>query len=98
MTTSPTVFVVLAIIHYVVASAFWATLASFLAEQFPTAIRARSVSTSYSNGRLFSVLVPIGLGAIAMKTGLVTAIVFAAMLYVIAMVGAFLLCDGKELV
>jgi MFS family permease len=46
MTTSPTVFVVLAIVHYVIASAFWATLASFLAEQFPTAIRARGVSSS----------------------------------------------------
>jgi predicted MFS family arabinose efflux permease len=97
MPTSPTMFVVLAVFHYVVVSAFWATLASFLAEQFPTAIRARGVSTSYSNGRVFSVLVPIGLGAIAMKTGLVTAIVFAAMLYMIAMVGAFLLRDGEEL-
>ena len=97
VTTSPTVFVVLAIVHYVVASAFWATLASFLAEQFPTAIRARGVSTSYSNGRVFSVLVPIGLGAIAMRTGLVTAIVFAALLYLVAMVGAFLLRDEKEL-
>ena len=97
LTTSPTVFVILAIVHYVIASAFWATLASFLAEQFPTAIRARGVSSAYSTGRLFSVVVPIALGAVAMKTGLVTAIIFAALLYVIAMFGALMLRDGKEL-
>jgi hypothetical protein len=43
------------------------------------------------------VIVPIALGAVAMKTGLVTAIVFAAMLYLVAMFGAFMLRDGKEL-
>lgn len=96
-TTSPTLFFVLAIIHYVVASMFWATLASFLAEQFPTSIRAVGVSSSYSTGRLFSVVVPIALGAVAMTTGLITAIIFAALLYVIAMFGAFMLRDQKEL-
>ena len=97
MTTGPVVFFILAIVHYVIASAFWATLASFLAEQFPTQIRALGVSSSYSTGRLFSILVPIALGAIAMTTGLIPAIIFAAMFYLIAMVGALLLRDGKEL-
>lgn len=97
MTTTPTVFFVLAIVHYVVASMFWATLASFLAEQFPTPIRAVGVSSSYSTGRVFSLIVPIALGAIAMKTGLIPAIIFAAGFYVIAMFGAFMLRDGKEL-
>jgi MFS family permease len=95
--TSPEAFFALAVIHYVIASAFWATLASFLAEQFPTPIRAVGVSGSYSTGRLFSVLVPIALGAVAMTTGLVAAIIFAAGLYLIAMFGAFMLRDGKEL-
>ncbi|HET7501954.1 MAG TPA: hypothetical protein VFK02_13145 [Kofleriaceae bacterium] len=37
------------------------------------------------------------LGAAAMTIGLITAIVFAAVLYLIAMFGAFMLEDGKEL-
>jgi MFS family permease len=97
MTTSPTMFVVLAIVHYVAASAFWATLASFLAEQFPTSIRAVGVSSSYSTGRLFSILVPIALGVVAMKTGLMAAIIFSGLLYLVAMAGALMLRDGKEL-
>lgn len=36
------------------------------------------------------------MATVAMKTGLVTAIIFAAMLYVVAMFGAFMLRDGKE--
>jgi MFS family permease len=95
--TGPTAFFALAVVHYIIASAFWATLASFLAEQFPTSIRALGVSSSYSTGRLFSVLVPIALGAIAMTTGLIPAIIFAAMFYLIAMFGAVMLRDGKEL-
>jgi MFS family permease len=95
--TGPAVFFVLAIVHYLIASAFWATLASFLAEQFPTSIRALGVSSSYSTGRLFSLLVPIGLGAVAMHTGLMAAIIFAAVFYLIAMFGAVMLRDGKEL-
>ena len=95
--TGPAVFFALAIVHYLVASAFWATLASFLAEQFPTSIRALGVSSSYSTGRVFSLLVPIGLGAVAMHTGLMAAIVFAAVFYLIAMFGALMLRDGKEL-
>ena len=95
--TGPAMFFALAILHYLIASAFWATLASFLAEQFPTAIRALGVSSSYSTGRLFSLLVPLGLGAIAMHTGLMAAIIFAAVFYLIAMFGAVMLRDGKEL-
>jgi predicted MFS family arabinose efflux permease len=95
--TGPTLFFALAVVHYVIASAFWATLASFLAEQFPTPIRAVGVSSSYSTGRLFSVLVPIALGAVAMKTGLIAAIIFAALFYLIAMFGAFMLRDEEEL-
>lgn len=97
MTTGPTLFFALAVVHYIVASAFWATLASFLAEQFPTSIRAVGVSSSYSTGRLFSLLVPIALGVVAMKTGLIAAIIFAAIFYLVAMVGAFMLRDAKEL-
>lgn len=95
--TGPALFFALAIVHYVIASAFWATLASFLAEQFPTSIRALGVSSSYSTGRLFSVMVPIALGAVAMRTGLIGAIVVAAVFYLIAMFGAVMLRDGKEL-
>jgi MFS family permease len=95
--TGPELFFALAVTHYIVASIFWATLASFLAEQFPTNIRAVGVSSSYSTGRVFSVVVPIALGAIAMKTGLVGAIIFAAFFYVIAMGGAWMLRDNKEL-
>jgi MFS family permease len=95
--TGPTAFFALAVVHYLIASAFWATLASFLAEQFPTAIRALGVSSSYSTGRVFSLLVPIGLGAVAMHTGLMAAIVFAAVFYLIAMFAAMMLRDGKEL-
>lgn len=97
MTTTPAVFVVLAVVHYIVASVFWATLASFLAEQFPTNIRAVGVSSSYSTGRLFSILVPIALGAVAMTSGLITAIVCASAFYLIAMFGASMLRDHKEL-
>jgi MFS family permease len=93
----PVTFFALAVVHYVIASAFWATLASFLAEQFPTTIRALGVSSSYSTGRLFSLVVPIALGAIAMSTGLIPAIIFAAVFYLIAMFGALMLRDGQEL-
>jgi MFS family permease len=96
-TTGPTAFVVLALLHTVVASMFWATLASFLAEQFPTNIRALGVSSSYSTGRLFSTLIPIILGAVAMSSGLIAAIIFAALFYLLAMVGAFFLRDNTEL-
>lgn len=97
ISTGPVLFFVLAFVHYVIASTFWATLASFLAEQFPTPIRALGVSSSYSTGRVFSVAVPIALGAIAMTTGLIPAIIFAAMFYLIAMFGALMLREGKEL-
>ena len=92
-----TAFFWLGMIHYVVASAFWASLASFLAEQYPTYIRALGVSSSYSTGRLFSLLVPMVLGAVAMKTGLLGAITFGAIFYIIAMAATFMLKETRGL-
>jgi MFS family permease len=97
MTRDLTLFLWLGVLYHAVGSVFWATLPAFLAEQFPTHIRAFGVASSYSLGRFIVVIVPMALGAAAMKTGLTAAIAFMAIFYVIAMFATFMLRDNKIL-
>lgn len=89
-------FWVLGLTHWAMASAMWAGLAAFVAEQFPTTIRALGLASAFATGRAVVVFVPMALGAAAMSTGLATAIAFVAVFYLIAACGALMLQDVKQ--
>jgi len=76
---------------------FWATLPAFVAEQFPTNIRAFGTSTSYHAGRFVSTQIPMALGAAAMKYGPSGAIAFMAVFYLIASAATFMLRDRANI-
>jgi MFS family permease len=86
----------LGLIHWAMASAMWAGLAAFVAEQFPTSIRALGLSSAFATGRAVVVFVPMALGAAAMSTGLTTALAFVAVFYLIAACGALMLKDESK--
>jgi MFS family permease len=97
MTTDMTLFLWLGVLYHAVGATFWATLPAFIAEQFPTNIRAFGTSTSYSAGRFASTLIPMALGAAAMKYGLSGAIAFMAVFYLIASAATFMLRDRANI-
>lgn len=97
MTTDLTLFLWLGVLYHAVGATFWATLPAFVAEQFPTNIRAFGTSTSYSAGRFASTLIPMALGVAAMKVGLAVAIAFMAVFYLVASAATFMLRDRKNI-
>ena len=97
MTADLTLFLWLGVLYHAVGATFWATLPAFVAEQFPTNIRAFGTSTSYSAGRFASTLIPMALGAAAMKVGLAVAIAFMAVFYLVAAAATFMLRDRKNI-
>jgi len=93
----PQVFFLMGLLAWVTASAMWAGFGAYLAEQFPTNIRAVGVSSSFAIGRGVMSFVPMALGAAATATAsLATVIGYMAVFYLIAGVGAFMLHDSTE--
>lgn len=94
----PQAFFVMGLLAWVTASAMWAGFGAYLAEQFPTNIRAVGVSSSFAIGRGVMSFVPMALGAAATATAsLATVIGYMAVFYLVAGFGAFMLRDSKEL-
>ena len=88
-----TMFFVWGWIYQVTSSVLWAILGAYLAEQFPTNIRAVGTASAFSTGRLISTLVPFVMGAIAMAIGLTATLGLIAIFYIIGMLGVVMLRD-----
>ena len=97
LTSDMTLFLWLGVLYHAVGATFWSTLPAFIAEQFPTNVRAFGTSTSYSAGRFASTVIPMALGAAAMAYGLSTAIACMAVFYVIASIATFMLRDKANI-
>ena len=93
---SDMMFLILGSLNSICASVVWGILSAYLVEQFPTNIRVVAVATGYSTGRLISTIVPVGMGAIAMKVGLVTVISATSVFYIICMAGVLMLSDSRK--
>ncbi|MBI5259341.1 MAG: MFS transporter [Burkholderiales bacterium] len=92
------VFFILGLVHWATATAMWAGFGAYLAEQFPTNIRAVGVASSFSVGRGVMSFVPMALGAAATATAsLTTAIGYLAVFYFVAAIGAYLLRETADL-
>ena len=93
----PQVFFIMGLLAWVTASAMWAGFGAYLAEQFPTNIRAVGVSSSFAVGRGVMSFVPMALGAAATATASLTTVIgYMAVFYLIAGVGAFMLRDSTD--
>jgi MFS family permease len=90
---SPTLFWTLGLLHWAMASAMWAGLAAFVAEQFPTDIRALALGSAFSTGRIVVVFVPMALGAVAMSSGMATVMAFVGVFYGVAAFAALKLSN-----
>jgi len=90
-----TMFFVWGWIYQVTSSVLWAILGAYLAEQFPTNIRAVGTAASYSTGRLISTLVPFVMGAVAMQIGLTATLGVITIFYIIGMLGVLMLRDMR---
>ncbi len=78
------------------ASGLWAGFGAYIAEQFPTHVRAVGVASSFATGRAVVVFVPMVLGAAATATAsLATVIGFIGVFYFICGVFAFLLKENQ---
>lgn len=94
----PKIFFIMGLVHWATATAMWAGFGAYLAEQFPTNIRAVGVASSFSVGRGVMSFVPMALGAAATATAsLTTAIGYLAIFYFVAAIGAYLLRETAEL-
>ena len=89
-------FVILGSLNCICSSVVWGILSAYLVEQFPTNIRVVAVATGYSTGRLISTVVPVGMGAIAMKVGLVTVMSATSVFYIVCMIGVLMLSDSRK--
>ncbi len=98
MAWEPKAFFIMGLVAWATASAMWAGFGAYLAEQFPTNIRAVGVSTSFSIGRAVMSFVPLALGAAATATAsLATVIGYMSVFYLVAGVAAFMLRDSADL-
>lgn len=77
------------------ASFFWSVLGVYIAEQYPTHVRALGLSSSFSVGRIVSICIPVVLGAVAMKTSLVVVMGMAAAFYFLSGIGCFILKESR---
>jgi MFS family permease len=89
------VFWVMGAIAWAAASAVWALAMGFVVEQFPTNIRAVGFSSAYATGRLIATVVPIVMGAVALKIGLTTVMASVSIFYFIAMIAILLMKETK---
>jgi len=80
---------------WVTAGGLWAPFGTYLAEQFPTHVRAIAVSTSFATGRAVVVFVPMIIGAaVTATTSLTTVIATLAVFYFVAGIFAFMLKEN----
>jgi MFS family permease len=89
------VFWILGAFAWAVASAIWALAVGFVVEQFPTNIRAEGFSDAYATGRLIATIVPIAMGAVALKIGLTAVMASVSVFYFIAMIAILLMKETK---
>lgn len=90
-----TMFMTWGAINWACASVIWAVLGAFLVEQFPTGIRAVGVASAYSTGRLITTVVPIMMGAAAMKVGMTTVMAAISIFYIVGMIATLGLKETK---
>jgi len=92
----PKMFLFWGLACWFTASGLWAGFGAYIAEQFPTHVRAVGVASSFATGRAVVVFVPMVLGAAATATAsLATVIGFIGIFYFICGVFAFLLKENK---
>jgi sugar phosphate permease len=78
-------------------SGFWGPLGAFMSEMFPTSVRGSGVSFAYSTSRIVGATVPLAVGGIAMKYGLVSALSLVAIVFAaVAVTAAFFLKETKN--
>lgn len=70
------------------------SLAVFIGEQFPTAIRASGISFAWGTGRLAAAIVPTALGGLATATGLQFAIGLMAIVCALGSICAYFMKNG----
>lgn len=94
----PKMFFVMGLVHWATATCMWAGFGAYLAEQFPTHIRAVGVASSFSIGRGVMSFVPAALGAAATATASLTTVIgYLAVFYFVAAIGAYLLHETADL-
>jgi MFS family permease len=91
---SDTVFMIIGLVHWGLASAIWGVASGFTVEQFPTNIRALGAASTYGTGRLVSTLVPITMGAAAAQIGLVTVMAAVSFFYIVTLFAVLMLRDS----
>jgi MFS family permease len=89
------IFWVLGAIAWAVASGVWALAIGLTVEQFPTNVRAVGFASAYSTGRLLTTLVPLVMGAVAVKIGLTQVMAAVSIFYFIAMIAILLMKESK---
>jgi MFS family permease len=92
---SDNVFYAMGVLAWSIPSVVWAVAMGLTVEQFPTNIRAVGFASAYSTGRLLVTLVPIAMGAVAMKIGLTTVMAAVSVFYFIAMIAILLMKETK---
>jgi MFS family permease len=92
---SDNVFYAMGVLAWSIPSVVWAVAMGLTVEQFPTNIRAVGFASAYSTGRLLVTLVPIAMGAVAMKIGLTTVMAAVSVFYLIAMIAILLMKETK---
>ena len=96
MVWDQTMFMTFGAINWACASVIWAVLGGFLVEQFPTNIRAVGIASAYSTGRLVTTVVPLLMGAVAMKVGMTAVMAAISIFYIVGMIAAFGMKETKE--
>jgi len=92
---SPKMFMFWGLAAWVTAGGLWAPFGTYLAEQFPTHVRAIAVSTSFATGRAVVVFVPMVIGAaVTATTSLTTVIATLSVFYFVAGIFAFMLKEN----
>lgn len=94
MEWTQSVFMIIGLVHWGIASAIWGVASGFTVEQFPTNIRALGAASTYGTGRLVSTLVPVVMGAAAAQIGLISVMAAVSFFYLVCLFAVLMLKDS----
>ena len=96
---SPVALFVLSPVLGCVGHAYWSMIAPFLAELFPTAVRATGQGLGYNSGRLLGALAPYVIGVLAMlpRVGIASALAVTSAFYLAAAALVFAFPDRSRM-